>query len=134
MESVLVFEEEQRGLERQDISSSSSSYGLKQVPWMSWDEWLFVYDSLFSDSQDFLASAFRRVTQILNSFLPMLYNYITMLCTYVYVNRDTGTRFLAKRMKSEHKTSKNENSFEFELRREVQPGKFAILKKKQFPQ
>lgn len=64
MESVLAFEEEQRELEWQEISSSSSSsssYGLKQVPWMSWDEWLFVYDSLFSDSQDSLTSAFRRI-------------------------------------------------------------------------
>ncbi|PON59578.1 LOW QUALITY PROTEIN: Las1-like, partial [Trema orientale] len=66
MESVLAFEEEQREFQQQQIlsSPSPSSYGLKLVPWMTWDEWLFVYDSLFSDSLslDAVASALRRIS------------------------------------------------------------------------
>lgn len=66
MESVLAFEEEQREYQQQEIlsspSPSPSSYGLKLVPWMNWDEWLFVYHSLFSDSLHAVASALRRVT------------------------------------------------------------------------
>jgi ribosomal biogenesis protein LAS1 len=42
-------------------SSSSSSYGQKLVPWLSWDEWLFVEHSLFSDSLDSVVSALKRV-------------------------------------------------------------------------
>ncbi|XP_060973302.1 uncharacterized protein LOC115725186 isoform X3 [Cannabis sativa] len=67
MESILAFEEEQRQLQHQQISStpsspSSSSYGLKLVPWMSWEEWLFVYDSLFSDSPHAVSSALAKIS------------------------------------------------------------------------
>ncbi|XP_062077282.1 pre-rRNA-processing protein las1 isoform X2 [Humulus lupulus] len=64
MESILAFEEEQREFQQQEISStlSSSSYGLKLVPWMSWEEWLFVYDSLFSDSLHAVSSALRKIS------------------------------------------------------------------------
>ncbi|XP_024022372.1 pre-rRNA-processing protein las1 isoform X4 [Morus notabilis] len=62
-ESVLAFEEVQREVECQESSlSQSSSYGLKLVPWICWDEWLFVYDSLFSDSHEAFASAFRKIS------------------------------------------------------------------------
>ncbi|XP_059430507.1 uncharacterized protein LOC132164104 isoform X2 [Corylus avellana] len=42
-------------------SSSSSSYSQKLVPWLSWDEWLFVEHSLFLDSPDSVASALKRI-------------------------------------------------------------------------
>ncbi|XP_065618142.1 uncharacterized protein LOC112012981 [Quercus suber] len=43
-------------------ASSSSSYSHKLVPWLSWDEWLFVKDCLFSNSPDSVATAFRRIS------------------------------------------------------------------------
>ncbi|KAK9999367.1 hypothetical protein SO802_018970 [Lithocarpus litseifolius] len=43
-------------------SSSSSSYSHKLVPWLSWDEWLFVKDCLFSNSPDSVATAFRKIS------------------------------------------------------------------------
>lgn len=62
---VLAIDEEPRVIDQYELlsssSSSSSSYSLKLVPWLRWDEWLFVYDSLFSDSVDIVASALRRV-------------------------------------------------------------------------
>ncbi|KAL6284618.1 hypothetical protein ACE6H2_015547 [Prunus campanulata] len=42
--------------------SSSASYSYKLVPWLSWDEWLFVDESLFSNSPDSVASALRRIS------------------------------------------------------------------------
>ncbi|CAL8135830.1 unnamed protein product [Prunus armeniaca] len=42
--------------------SSSSSYSYKLVPWLSWDEWLFVDESLFSNSPNSVASALRRIS------------------------------------------------------------------------
>lgn len=42
-------------------SPSSSSYAHKLVPWLSWDEWLFVERSLFSESPDSVASALKRI-------------------------------------------------------------------------
>nr|XP_048324321.1 pre-rRNA-processing protein las1 isoform X2 [Ziziphus jujuba var. spinosa] len=71
MEPVLAFEDEPRDIDQhewlsssppQSSSSSSSSYSLKLVPWLRWDEWLFVYHSLFSDSVDTVASALRKIS------------------------------------------------------------------------
>jgi hypothetical protein len=75
MGSLLKFEEEEEEEEARyhdqqqersrslsaPSSSSSSSYSQKLVPWLSWDEWLFVEHSLFSDSPDSVASALKRV-------------------------------------------------------------------------
>ncbi|KAF3453170.1 hypothetical protein FNV43_RR03607 [Rhamnella rubrinervis] len=60
---VLAIDEEPRVIDQYELvsESSSSSYSLKLVPWLRWDEWLFVYDSLFSDSVDIVASALRRI-------------------------------------------------------------------------
>ncbi|XP_054794933.1 pre-rRNA-processing protein las1-like isoform X2 [Prosopis cineraria] len=40
----------------------SSSYALKLVPWLNWDEWVLVKDSLFSDSPDSIAFALKRIS------------------------------------------------------------------------
>lgn len=69
MESILGFMEEEEPVE---TSSSSSPYSHKLVAWLSWDEWLFVSQALFSNSPDSVASALRRVTffclSLFNSF------------------------------------------------------------------
>ncbi|XP_075635808.1 uncharacterized protein LOC142607995 isoform X5 [Castanea sativa] len=73
MESSSGFREEEEGQPRFNdfyeeapsasaSSSSSSSYSHKLVPWLSWDEWLFVKDCLFSNSRDSVATAFRRIS------------------------------------------------------------------------
>nr|XP_017178715.2 uncharacterized protein LOC103402411 isoform X4 [Malus domestica] len=64
MEELLGFTEKSRDNEELGISKSSSSspYSYKLVPWLSWDEWLFVDKSLFSNSPDFVASALRRIS------------------------------------------------------------------------
>ncbi|XP_048439289.1 uncharacterized protein LOC103944976 isoform X3 [Pyrus x bretschneideri] len=64
MEELLGYTEESRDNEELGISKSSSSspYSYKLVPWLSWDEWLFVEKSLFSNSPDFVASALRRIS------------------------------------------------------------------------
>ncbi|XP_068308204.1 uncharacterized protein [Pyrus communis] len=64
MEELLGYTEESRDNEELGISKSSSSspYSYKLVPWLSWDEWLFVKKSLFSNSPDFVASALRRIS------------------------------------------------------------------------
>ncbi|KAL5580330.1 hypothetical protein UlMin_012772 [Ulmus minor] len=60
MEEVVAFEGE---LEQKDkLWSSKSPYSRKLVPWLSWDEWLFVYDSLFSDSSQSVAAALTRIS------------------------------------------------------------------------
>ncbi|XP_011082168.1 uncharacterized protein LOC105164994 [Sesamum indicum] len=38
------------------------SHSFKLVPWMSWDEWKFVRESLFSSSPDSVASALQRIS------------------------------------------------------------------------
>ncbi|KAI4305905.1 hypothetical protein L6164_029235 [Bauhinia variegata] len=38
------------------------SYARKLVPWLNWDEWLVVKDSLFSNSPDAIASALQRIS------------------------------------------------------------------------
>ncbi|KFK25498.1 hypothetical protein AALP_AA8G122400 [Arabis alpina] len=45
----------------QDQQRPSSSDGCKQVPWLSWEEWDSVRESLFSSSPDRAASALERV-------------------------------------------------------------------------
>ncbi|XP_050377091.1 uncharacterized protein LOC126794421 [Argentina anserina] len=64
MESILGFmeEEEAGAYDQAETTSSSSSYSHKLVPWLSWDEWLFVSQSLFSDSPDSVPSALRRIS------------------------------------------------------------------------
>ncbi|KAL0330984.1 UNVERIFIED_CONTAM: hypothetical protein Sangu_1643900 [Sesamum angustifolium] len=39
-----------------------TSHSFKLVPWMSWDEWKFVKESLFSSSPDSVASALQRIS------------------------------------------------------------------------
>ncbi|KAL6286509.1 hypothetical protein ACE6H2_010899 [Prunus campanulata] len=63
MEALLGFKEESTDYVQLGIStSSSSSYSYKLVPWLSWDEWLFVDESLFSNSPNSVASALRRIS------------------------------------------------------------------------
>jgi len=50
--------------EFQDDSKSSSN-SRKLVPWLNWNEWLFVRDSLFSDSPNSFSDALKRVTNFL---------------------------------------------------------------------
>lgn len=70
MEPLLGFEDEVMNVgEDKEMSSSSSSNGYKLVPWLSWDEWDFVRESLFSSSSDKVASALRRVSFTLALFL-----------------------------------------------------------------
>lgn len=57
MESLLGFEEVPVENEEQ-----SSTYSRKLVPWSTWSEWLFVSQSIFSDSPDSVAAALRRVS------------------------------------------------------------------------
>ncbi|BFG25183.1 hypothetical protein CerSpe_114570 [Prunus speciosa] len=63
MEVLLGVKEESTDYVQLGISSSSSSsYSYKLVPWLSWDEWLFVDESLFSNSPNSVASALRRIS------------------------------------------------------------------------
>lgn len=64
MEPLLGFEDEVMnvGEDKEMSSSSSSSNGYKLVPWLSWDEWDFVRESLFSSSLHKVASALRRIS------------------------------------------------------------------------
>ncbi|KAH0987751.1 hypothetical protein GBA52_014928 [Prunus armeniaca] len=64
MEALLGFKEESTDYDQLVISkpSSSASYSYKLVPWLSWDEWLFVDESLFSNSPESVASALRRIS------------------------------------------------------------------------
>lgn len=63
MEPLLGFEDEVMNVgEDKEMSSSSSSNGYRLVPWLSWDEWNFVRESLFSSSSDKVASALRRIS------------------------------------------------------------------------
>lgn len=64
MESFFGFKEVSCDLEEQN-----SSYSLRLVPWLNWDEWVFVRDSLFSNSPDSIASAQKRVRKIIKTFL-----------------------------------------------------------------
>ncbi|GFP81544.1 protein las1 [Phtheirospermum japonicum] len=57
MESILGFDEH-----LQDDVVEDKSHSFKLVPWISWDEWKFVRESLFSSSPDSVASALRRIS------------------------------------------------------------------------
>ncbi|KAJ7960524.1 LAS1-like protein [Quillaja saponaria] len=57
MESFLGFEGETIINQQQ-----KSYYSHKLVPWLSWDEWVFVKNSLFSKSPDSVASALQRIS------------------------------------------------------------------------
>lgn len=61
MESMLGFEEDMMTVDDENLSSSSSN-SYKLVPWLSWDEWDFIRESLFSSSADKVASAVNRVS------------------------------------------------------------------------
>ena len=58
MESLLGFEE----VPVETEEDNSSTYSRKLVPWSTWSEWLFVSQSLFSDSSDSVAAALGRVS------------------------------------------------------------------------
>ncbi|KAJ6670936.1 hypothetical protein OIU85_014765 [Salix viminalis] len=65
MESLLGFQDETTafvGDDQEKSTSSSSSYGYKLVPWLNWNEWECVRDSLFSDSPDKIHSAITRIS------------------------------------------------------------------------
>eukprot|EP00257_Ricinus_communis_P022219 XP_015581883.1 uncharacterized protein LOC8267756 isoform X2 [Ricinus communis] len=81
MEPLLDFNEETILVDAddQEKSSSSSSYGYKLVPWLNWEEWERVRDSLFSDSAQNIASAITRVRP--HSLLP-LECYVTIIISH----------------------------------------------------
>ncbi|CAK9314242.1 unnamed protein product [Citrullus colocynthis] len=58
MESLLGFEE----VPVENEEENSSTYSRKLVPWSTWSEWLFVSQSLFSDSPDSVAAALSRIS------------------------------------------------------------------------
>lgn len=58
MESLLGFEE----VLVENEEANSSTYSRKLVPWYTWSEWLFVSQSLFTDSPDSVAAALRRIS------------------------------------------------------------------------
>ncbi|XP_022995044.1 uncharacterized protein LOC111490717 [Cucurbita maxima] len=58
MESLLGFEE----VPVETEEDNSSTYSRKLVPWSTWSEWLFVSQSLFSDSSDSVAAALGRIS------------------------------------------------------------------------
>ncbi|XP_011036402.1 PREDICTED: uncharacterized protein LOC105133938 [Populus euphratica] len=67
MEALLGFQDETIAVvgddqEKSTSSSSSSSYGYKLVPWLNWNEWEHVRDSLFSDSPEKIHSAITRIS------------------------------------------------------------------------
>jgi hypothetical protein len=53
-------------------TSSSSSYGYKLVPWLNWNEWECVWDSLFSESPENILSAINRVRRNSISFSKLI--------------------------------------------------------------
>ncbi|KAL6533691.1 hypothetical protein OROHE_013524 [Orobanche hederae] len=57
METMLGFNEP-----LQHDVGEDKSHSFKLVPWISWDEWKFVRESLFSSSPDSVASALRRIS------------------------------------------------------------------------
>lgn len=57
MESLLGFIEPSA-----DETVEGNSLGLKLVPWISWDEWNAIRDTLFSSSPPSVAFALQRVT------------------------------------------------------------------------
>ncbi|XP_044504898.1 protein LAS1-like isoform X2 [Mangifera indica] len=58
---MLGFEEHMMTVDDENLSSSSSN-SYKLVPWLSWDEWDFIRESLFSSSADKVASAVNRIS------------------------------------------------------------------------
>ncbi|XP_057994644.1 protein LAS1 isoform X2 [Hevea brasiliensis] len=62
MEALLGFEEQTLVVDADDQVKSSSSRSYKLVPWLNWDEWEWVRDSLFSDSPDKIVSAIKRIS------------------------------------------------------------------------
>ncbi|XP_012065836.1 uncharacterized protein LOC105628951 isoform X2 [Jatropha curcas] len=68
MESLLGFKEEAivfdaGNEEKSSLSSPSSvSHSYKLVPWLNWEEWVWVRDFLFSDSPKNISSALKRIS------------------------------------------------------------------------
>ncbi|KAL1347950.1 uncharacterized protein [Arachis hypogaea] len=60
MESVLFGFREEPNLEKDTAKTSSSA--LRLVPWLSWEEWIFVKNSLFSDSPHSVSEALNRIS------------------------------------------------------------------------
>ncbi|KAI5433369.1 hypothetical protein KIW84_020591 [Lathyrus oleraceus] len=58
MEAALLGFKEVPDLE----DDAKSSHSRKLVPWLNWNEWLFVRDALFSDSHQSLSSALKRIS------------------------------------------------------------------------
>ncbi|KAF6140059.1 hypothetical protein GIB67_001800 [Kingdonia uniflora] len=55
-------DEETFGFELEEIDKRKESHNLMVVPWLSWDEWDFVRESLFSSSPDLVDAALRRIS------------------------------------------------------------------------
>ncbi|KAG6789559.1 hypothetical protein POTOM_005663 [Populus tomentosa] len=65
MESLLGFQDDTIAVvddDEEKSTSSSSSYGYKLVPWLNWNEWECVRDSLFSESPEKILSAINRIS------------------------------------------------------------------------
>ncbi|KAI5603849.1 hypothetical protein BDE02_01G245700 [Populus trichocarpa] len=65
MGSLLGFQDETVAVvddDEEKSTSSSSSYGYKLVPWLNWNEWECVRDSLFSESPENILSAINRIS------------------------------------------------------------------------
>ncbi|XP_061372567.1 uncharacterized protein LOC133315037 isoform X2 [Gastrolobium bilobum] len=62
MELILSGFKEEHNVEEEDTKSSSSSSGRRLVPWLNWDEWIFVKDALFSNSPHSVSSALNRIS------------------------------------------------------------------------
>ena len=73
MESLLGFQDESIAVVGDDQEkSTSSSYGYKLVPWLNWNEWECVRDSLFSDSPEKIHSAITRVRHLSHTQFSLL--------------------------------------------------------------
>ncbi|KAL5125691.1 Ribosomal biogenesis protein LAS1L [Glycine soja] len=59
---LLGLEEEAKVVVTESSSLSSSSSAHRLVPWLNWDEWLFVKHALFSDSPHSVSSALKRIS------------------------------------------------------------------------
>lgn len=78
MESLLGFEE----VPVENEEENSSTYSRKLVPWSTWSEWLFVSQSLFSDSPDSVAAALSRVSLLISAVC--LFSTMLIFRSYIW--------------------------------------------------
>lgn len=65
MEALAGIEADIESFFNEQDQQRPSSDDCKQVPWLSWEEWDSVRESLFSSSPDRAASALERVNAVL---------------------------------------------------------------------